>query len=146
MHISTLVLTHMTLHWKYYFQILGNTISQIHVQMHRRWLCEGYFPNSSLPISYLGFIWDLYVLGLMKTKGFLQEEHPDTFSYGQETQRAKNTPNACPIFLPKPKNLEFLKEKVSLDVWSPCSNVSNLSNILKIFLIKKKKTQSKANI
>ena len=37
---------------------------------------EGYFPNSLRLISYLGFIWDSYVLGL-KTKVFV-EKTPDT--------------------------------------------------------------------
>ena len=31
---------------------------------HRRRTCDGNLPNSLRPISYLGIIWDLYVLGL----------------------------------------------------------------------------------
>ena len=33
--------------------------------VHRQRTCEGYFANSLRPISYLGVIWELYVLGLI---------------------------------------------------------------------------------
>ena len=43
-------------------------------QTHQRRTCEGYFQNSSKPISYLGDIWELYVLGL-KTKVFCENNN-----------------------------------------------------------------------
>ena len=42
------------------------------VSYHRRRTCEGFLPNSLRPMSYLGFIWDLYVLGL-KSKFFVKK-------------------------------------------------------------------------
>ena len=53
-------------------------------------MCDGYFPNSLQPISYLGFIWDLYVLGL-KIKVFCTKkiQQPNTQNHGQGTHSAK---------------------------------------------------------
>ena len=48
----------------------------------RQWTCEGYLFNSVRPISYLGVIWELYVLGLKsevfvkKANKVLKETHP----------------------------------------------------------------------
>ena len=125
----------------YYFQILGKgvSISQVRVQMHWRRMCESYFPNSSRPISYLGFIWDLYVLGL-KTKVL-----PDTFSHPMDSQcknsadfLTKNTPNTsnnfCPISLPKPKTLGIVK-KSSLWVSIVQVQMCPICWIFKIYLL-----------
>ena len=70
--------------------------------------CDGYFQNSLQPISYLSFIWNLYILGLKK--------QPNTQNHAQETMwvLAENTSNG-PICLPKPKSLDFRKN-LSLSV------------------------------
>ena len=55
---------------------------------HRRRTCEGYFAISLWAISYLGVIWELYVLGL-KTKVFCRKQQPNTQSHGQGTHSAE---------------------------------------------------------
>ena len=95
-------------------------LSFIHYIKHRVQTCEGYFPNSLWPISSLGFIWDLYVLGL-KTKFFLGKTTYCIFPWTRNSQcqnsadsLAENTPNASKKFSPKclpmPESLFFLKK------------------------------------
>ena len=77
--------------------------------VHRQRTCEGYFANSLRPISYLGVIWELYVLGLKTIKC--------SKAWTRDSQcccSAENTPNPPKIFgpicLPKPKSWGFSKE------------------------------------
>ena len=95
--------------------------------LHRGRTCEGYFPNFILPISYLGFIWDLYV--------FVKKQQPFIFpfSHGQGTHSAKIVLIARLKIPQVPQNIlvqfvcpnlkvwDFWNKKVSLGVRSPCT-------------------------
>ena len=92
---------------------------------HRRGKCEGYFPNSLRPISYLGIIWELYVLGL-KTEVFWRKNNQ---IHGQGNQCQINadslaeitpsdTKNSAQNVCSSPKVWNFWK-KLSLGVRSP---------------------------
>ena len=95
--------------------------------LHRGRTCEGYFPNFIRPISYLGFIWDLYVF-VKKTKTFIFP-----FSHGQGTHSAKIVLIARLKIPQVPQNIlvqfvcpnlkvwDFWNKKVSLGVRSPCT-------------------------
>ena len=68
--------------------------------------CDGYFQNSLQPISYLSFIWNLYILGLKK--------QPNTQNHAQETYSA----NVGVVLWPKiPQMAQFVKKKKK--VWIP---------------------------
>ena len=74
---------------------------------HRRRKYGGSSPNSLLPISYFGSIWELYVLDL-KTNIFCRKNIQLHFSMNKGLTVPKCPPNFSPICLPKPRSFEFL--------------------------------------
>ena len=110
---------------------------------HPWWKSESYCPNSLRPISYLEFIWDLYVLGL-KSK-VVSKKQPNTQNHGQRTHIAKmgavvwlKIPKMPQNLLiqfvcPSPKVWDIIK-KGSLGVNSLCTVQCFFCNILFLLL------------
>ena len=92
---------------------------------HRRRTCDDYFPNSLLPIKYLGYVWDMFgiYLGFICVRPENQNHVTSDQWQNSADNSAENTPNAPkfirPICLSKPKNLGFHWRKASLGVRSP---------------------------
>ena len=83
-------------------------------------MCDGYFQNSLLPISYLGYIWDLYVLSL-KTKVFCRENNQIHFPMDNGPHIAKIVLIVQPkmplkmsaqFVYPRPKVWDTIKESL----------------------------------
>ena len=75
---------------------------------------KGSSPNCLRPISYIGSIWELYVLHL-KTKVFCGKRTSHIFPWKRDSQwqnRANSlaSKNFSPFGLPKPKSFKFLKK------------------------------------
>ena len=102
---------------------------------HKLPTCEGYLPNSLRPISYLGFIWNLYVLGQPNTQNHRQGTHCAKMGTVIWPKIPKNAPTIFgPICLPKPKSYGFSK-KNSLGLFF---RVFDLLKILEQFAAKPK--------
>ena len=69
--------------------------------LHRQRICDGNLPNSLQPMSYLGFIWDLYVLGWKSKIFFVKNPTKYSKPWTRDSQcqdgycsLAENTQNA----------------------------------------------------
>ena len=112
-------------------EIISSYVLQIFDPIaNRRQTCEGYFANSLRPISYLGFIWDLYVLSL-KTKVFCRKNNQilKTMDKGFTVPRwvlqfgriyPKCPQNLRPNLSAQAQKFGIFEKKLSLGFHSPC--------------------------
>ena len=99
------------------FMILVSQSYPVSDWNHWRQTCDGYFPNSLRPISYLGYIWDIYVLGLKTKVFFVGKTTKSIFPWTREPQwqnSAENTLNVLELsaqfVCPSPKVWISLKK------------------------------------
>ena len=95
-----------------------HSIGPCELQGHWLRTCEGYFPNSLRPISYLGVMY-LYVFGL-KTKVLCRKKNQIHFPMDKGTYPQMPQKISAHFVCPSPKVRNFWKKKLSLGVRSPC--------------------------